>query len=97
MIGRLKALLAGFALGVFLAPRSGRESRRLLREKIEELLDLREAGYERLEEEIAERRRGHAAEWPEEPPSGAAPIPDAPPEPDVPPPEDAPFEDEPEK
>lgn len=82
MVGRVKALVVGFVLGVFLAPRSGRESRRLLREKIEEFLALRDEGLERFEAEVSGRRGGFPGEEaaeadappdeaPDEPPYGA--------------------------
>ena len=45
MIGKIKALAAGFVLGLLIAPRSGRASRRLLMEKIDEFFD---AGGRRL-------------------------------------------------
>lgn len=68
MIGKLKALVVGFVLGIFLAPRSGEDSRRLLIERINEFFDMGDRKYERLERELAARRGGRrdpAGEWPE--------------------------------
>lgn len=68
MIGKLKALVVGFVLGIFLAPRSGEASRRMLIDRIEEFLDIGDGKYERLESELAARRaerRRPAQEWPE--------------------------------
>ncbi|MDX1661555.1 MAG: YtxH domain-containing protein [Gemmatimonadota bacterium] len=56
MIGKLKALIVGLVLGIFLAPRSGEASRRLLIERINEFFDMGDRRYERLEREMAARR-----------------------------------------
>ncbi|MBW3660129.1 MAG: YtxH domain-containing protein [Gemmatimonadetes bacterium] len=68
MIGKLKALVAGFVLGIFVAPRSGRASRQLLMERINEFFDMGERRLEALEGELETRRharREPVGEWPE--------------------------------
>lgn len=57
MIGRLKALAAGFLIGVFVAPRSGRASRQLLLERLGEFFDEGSRKLEELEDELVGRRR----------------------------------------
>lgn len=68
MIGKLKALVVGFTLGIFLAPRSGEASRRLLLDRIDEFFDLGNRRFEALEGELAARRAARGEpdeEWPE--------------------------------
>lgn len=67
MIGKVKALVVGFILGIFLAPRSGEASRRLLFERIDEFFDLGNRRFEALEGELAARRAARdepSEEWP---------------------------------
>lgn len=66
MIGKLKAFAAGFVLGVFVAPRSGRASREMLLERISEFFDAGGERLDRLEAELAARRAEWGEEWPEE-------------------------------
>lgn len=61
MIGRLKALIAGFLLGIFIAPRSGRASRQLLLDVINDFFEMGTRRLEALEEELAERRSDSGA------------------------------------
>ena len=56
MVGKIKALAAGFVLGLLIAPRSGRESRRLIREWIEQFFETRSSALDELEEELADTR-----------------------------------------
>jgi gas vesicle protein len=56
MIGRLKAFTTGFIAGILVAPRSGRASRRLLIERINEFFEMGTEYLEDLEEELAVRR-----------------------------------------
>ena len=56
MVGKIKALAAGFVLGLLVAPRSGRESRRLIREWIAQFFEDRPTALEELEEELADSR-----------------------------------------
>jgi len=56
MIGKLKALAAGFVLGILVAPRSGRSSRQLLLDRINEFFDLGSRKLEELEYELATRQ-----------------------------------------
>ncbi len=77
MIGRLKALATGFLIGIFVAPRSGRASRQLLMERVNEFFEFGTRRLEELEDELLHRRRsdpaGYAAasefdsDFPEEP------------------------------
>ncbi|HKY60647.1 MAG TPA: YtxH domain-containing protein [Gemmatimonadota bacterium] len=57
MIGRLKALVIGFLIGLFVAPRSGRASRQLLLERLGEFFDEGSRRLEELEDELVGRRR----------------------------------------
>ncbi len=66
MIGRVKAFLAGFLLGVFVAPRSGRASREKLKERIAEFFDAGDRRLEELEDRLAERRSDPLDEWDDE-------------------------------
>jgi len=56
MIGKLKALAAGFVVGILVAPRSGRSSRQLLLDRINEFFDLGSRKLEELEYELATRQ-----------------------------------------
>lgn len=62
MIGRLKALATGFLIGIFVAPRSGKASRQLLRERIDEFFELGKGRLEELEDEFLHRRRSDGVE-----------------------------------
>lgn len=64
MIGRLKALATGFLIGIFVAPRSGRASRQLLMERINEFFELGTRRLEELEDELLHRREGAGAGYP---------------------------------
>lgn len=61
MIGKVKAFAAGFLLGVFIAPRSGRASRRLLLERVNEFFEMGSRQLESLEDDLAGRRAVHRA------------------------------------
>lgn len=69
MIGKIKALGAGFLLGIFLAPRSGAASRRLLMDRLAEFFESGQRRFEELEDDLAERRRASdplgESDWPE--------------------------------
>lgn len=69
MIGKLKAFAVGFLVGVFVAPRSGRASRELLKERLAEFFATGQRRFEELEEELYARRRGNGplreSDWPE--------------------------------
>lgn len=69
MIGKLKALGAGFLLGILVAPRSGAASRQLLKDTLAELFASGQRNFEELEDDLAERRRTTAglreSDWPE--------------------------------
>jgi hypothetical protein len=69
MIGRIKAFGAGLLLGIFVAPRSGAASRRLLGDRLAEFFESGQRRYEELEDDLAERRRTGAglreSDWPE--------------------------------
>ncbi|HUP00709.1 MAG TPA: YtxH domain-containing protein [Gemmatimonadota bacterium] len=67
MIGRLKALATGFLIGIFVAPRSGRASRQMLMERINEFFELGTRRLEELEDELLHRRRGTGDGYPESP------------------------------
>lgn len=65
MIGKIKGFMAGFLVGVFVAPRSGRASRRLLMERINEFFEMGSRQLDSLEEELAGRRGAPESAWPE--------------------------------
>ncbi|HJR53401.1 MAG TPA: YtxH domain-containing protein [Gemmatimonadota bacterium] len=69
MIGKLKALGAGFLLGILVAPRSGAASRQLLKDRLAEFFASGQRNLEELEDDLAERRRTTAglreSDWPE--------------------------------
>jgi gas vesicle protein len=69
MIGKLKALAAGFLLGVLVAPRSGRASRQLLMDRLAEFFEAGQRRFEELEDDLADRRRSNVplreSDWPE--------------------------------
>ncbi len=69
MIGKMKAFAAGFLLGVFVAPRSGRASRQLLMDRLAEFFETGQRRFEELEDELADRRRSNGplreGDWPE--------------------------------
>lgn len=56
MLGKLKALAAGFVIGLLVAPRSGRESRQLVMDWINEFFESGSRRFSELEEELAEKR-----------------------------------------
>ncbi|MFN2384583.1 MAG: hypothetical protein ABR559_10065 [Gemmatimonadota bacterium] len=64
----MKAFAAGFLLGVFVAPRSGRSSRQLLMDRLAEFFETGERRFEELEEELADRRPSNGplseSDWP---------------------------------
>jgi len=67
MIGKLKAFAAGLLVGVFVAPRSGRASRQLLKDTLADFLETGERRFEELEDELDERRAAEPLEdgdWP---------------------------------
>jgi gas vesicle protein len=64
MLGKVKALAAGFVVGLLIAPRSGRESRRMVMGWINDLLDGGSRRLQELEDELAARRSGaDGGEW----------------------------------
>lgn len=69
MIGKMKAFAAGFLLGVFVAPRSGRASRQMLTDRLAEFFETGQRRFEELEDELADRRRSNGSlresDWPE--------------------------------
>jgi len=69
MIGRMKAFAAGFLLGVFVAPRSGKASRQLLMDRLAEFFETGQRRFEELEDDLADRRRSNGplreSDWPE--------------------------------
>lgn len=82
MIRTIKAFGAGLLLGIFVAPRAGAASRRLLIDRLAEFFESGQRRFEELEDDLAERRRAGAglkeSDWPEvdesmipEPESGA--------------------------
>lgn len=56
MFGRIKAFAVGVGVGVFVAPLTGRESRRLVLEKISEFLELGGQRINDLESQLEQRR-----------------------------------------
>ncbi len=67
MLGKVKALAAGFVVGLLIAPRSGRESRRLVMDWINDFLEGGSRRLEDLEGELASRRSGtEDGEWGDE-------------------------------
>jgi gas vesicle protein len=69
VIGKLKAFAVGFLVGVFVAPRSGRASRRLLMDRLAEFFETGQRRFEELEDELSSRRRSNGpmreSDWPE--------------------------------
>jgi len=69
MLGKIKAFTAGLLVGIFVAPRSGRASRQLIRDTLGEFFESGRRRYEELEEELDGRRRSHGSldesDWPE--------------------------------
>jgi hypothetical protein len=69
MIGKIKAFGAGFLVGIFLAPRAGAASRRLLKDRLADFFESGERRFEELEDDLAGRRRASAplreSDWPE--------------------------------
>lgn len=69
MIGRIKAFGAGFLLGIFVAPRAGAASRRLLADRLAEFFESGQRRYAELEDDLAERRGAgtglRESDWPE--------------------------------
>ena len=66
MLGKLKALAAGFVVGLLVAPRAGRESRRLILDWINDFFESGTRRLETLEGELARRRAAvdeDAADW----------------------------------
>ena len=56
MIGKIKALALGFVVGLLVAPRSGRDSRRLLVEWIEDFFATGSRRLRELEDQLGRRR-----------------------------------------
>ena len=56
MLGKAKALALGFVLGLMIAPRSGRDSRRLLVEWIEDFFATGSRRLRALEDELGRHR-----------------------------------------
>jgi gas vesicle protein len=56
MIGKIKALATGFIIGLLVAPRSGRDSRRLLVEWVEDFFATGTRRLRALEDELGRRR-----------------------------------------
>jgi gas vesicle protein len=56
MIGKIKALAVGLLLGLLVAPRSGRDSRRLLLEWIQDFFATGSRRLRDLESELGRRR-----------------------------------------
>ena len=66
MFGRIKAFAVGVGVGVFVAPLTGRESRRLVLEKISEFLELGGQRINDLESQLEQQRAEyHPAEEPD--------------------------------
>jgi hypothetical protein len=69
MIGKIKAFGVGFLLGIFVAPRSGAASRRLLMDRLAEFFESGQRRFEELEDDLAGRRRAGTplgeSDWPE--------------------------------
>lgn len=64
MLGKVKALAAGFVLGLFIAPRSGRESRRLIVEWFNDFFEDGQRRLRDLEGDLARRRdRADDSDW----------------------------------
>lgn len=74
MVGKLKALVAGFVLGILVAPRSGRSSRQLLLDRINEFFDMGSRRLEELEYELAARQEDLLEEEEDEEPTIAEPL-----------------------
>lgn len=53
LIGSVGALLTGIAIGLLVAPKSGKESRRIIKKKTNDLSDSAKDKYERSVEELA--------------------------------------------
>lgn len=53
MIGKLKGFAAGLLVGFLVAPRAGRETRRLLMERLDEFFEMGSEELDALEEELA--------------------------------------------
>lgn len=58
MLGKVKALAAGFLVGLLIAPRSGRETRRLIMDWVNDFLEGGSRRLEDLEGELARHRAG---------------------------------------
>ena len=65
MLGKVKALAAGFVVGLFVAPRAGRESRQLIVDWINDFFETGTRRLQALEGELARRRDrpDEAADW----------------------------------
>jgi len=66
MMGKVKALAAGFLVGLLVAPRSGRDSRRMVMEWVNDFLDGGTRRFRDLEDELARRRATDGEDWLEE-------------------------------
>ena len=56
MFGRIKAFVVGVGVGIFVAPLAGRESRRLVLEKISGFLEFGGQRIDDLESQLEQRR-----------------------------------------
>ena len=64
MLGKVKALAAGFIVGLFVAPRAGRESRQLILDWINDFFETGSQRLRALEADLARRRdRSDDADW----------------------------------
>jgi gas vesicle protein len=64
MLGKVKALAAGFIVGLFVAPRAGRESRKLILDWINDFFETGSQRLRALEGDLARRRkRSNDADW----------------------------------
>ena len=64
MLGKVKALAAGFIVGLFVAPRAGRESRQLVLDWINDFFETGAQRLRALEGDLARRReRRDDSDW----------------------------------
>jgi gas vesicle protein len=65
MLGKVKALAAGFVVGLLVAPRAGRESRKLILDWINDFFETGTRRLQVLEGELARRRvrSDEGADW----------------------------------
>lgn len=58
MVGKLKGFAAGLLVGMLLAPRAGRETRRRLMERLDDFFEMGSEELDALEEELAHEAGG---------------------------------------